>query len=109
MNLIITDISTIQLDLDKLYEEGVQNVLTMVPRAKLVFKDKDFIYQGLAAMRARFDWTPQADEKQTLSLYQIQVADKNRENLYVLSFTTLKIDFEKARPIFDNIASTFRV
>jgi len=66
-------------------------------KAKLIFKDEDFIFQGLPALRYRVDWLPQTEEKQVVSLYQIQVADKNRKNLYIISFTALKGGFRKIK------------
>ena len=109
MTLVINDIGQSKADPGDIYEQGLQQVLRIFSKAKLVFKEGDFIFQGLPAMRHRIDWTPQAEEKQVISLYQIQVADEKRNNLYTISFTTLKEDFEKSRPVFDNIANTFRI
>ncbi|MFC1484644.1 hypothetical protein ACFL5M_02290 [Candidatus Neomarinimicrobiota bacterium] len=109
VNVMIDDISENKSDLIQIYEKSLDHIMQMVPHATLIFLDKDFIFQGLPAYRHRVDWLPQTQEKQVLSGYQIQVADRNRKNLYTISFTTLKEDFEKSRPVFDNIANTFRL
>jgi len=109
VNVVIDDISKNTSDLSAIYEGALQQVMLIFSKAKLIFKDEDFIFQGLPALRYRVDWLPQTKEKQVVSLYQIQVADKNKKNLYIISFTALKEDFEKSRPLFDNIANTFRI
>lgn len=109
VNVVIDDISKNTSDLSAIYEGALQQVMLIFSKAKLIFKDEDFIFQGLPALRYRVDWLPQTEEKQVVSLYQIQVADKNKKNLYIISFTALKEDFEKSRPLFDNIANTFRI
>ena len=109
VNVVIDDISKNTSELSAIYERALQQVMLILPKAKLIFKDEDFIFQGLPALRHRVDWLPQSEKKQVVSLYQIQVADKNRKNLYSISFATPKEDFEKSRPLFDNIANTFRI
>lgn len=99
VNVVIDDISKNTSDLSAIYEGALQQVMLIFSKAKLIFKDEDFIFQGLPALRYRVDWLPQTEEKQVVSLYQIQVADKNRKNLYIISFTALKEDFEKSRPL----------
>lgn len=109
MNIDISDISQNQTPLKDLYEYAPQQTLPLLPESKLVSKGENFIFQGLPAIRYRIDWTPQTAEKKALTLYQIQVADKEKRKLYVISFTTLKEDFERSKSIFDNIANTFRI
>jgi hypothetical protein len=109
VNVVISDISAGQEPLNELYEACIRGPLLSLSRAKLVFRDDDFIFQGLRAIRFRMDWIPQDEEKRAVALYRISVADKERKKLYHISFTTLKEDFDNARPIFDNIAATFRI
>lgn len=106
VNVIIADISSQEGELDKIYESNLAAVLTLMPNAKLVFKE-DFLFQGLAATKYRVDWVTNLGEQ--LALYQILVADKDRKNLYTLSFTTTQEDFDSSRVLFDNIAGTFRI
>lgn len=97
VNVVIDDISKNTSDLSAIYEGALQQVMLIFSKAKLIFKDEDFIFQGLPALRYRVDWLPQTEEKQVVSLYQIQVADKNRKNLYIISFTALKGGFRKIK------------
>ena len=109
MNVIIDDISSQKVDLDKLYESTLSQVLAYMPNAEIVFKEGDFIFQGLRAMRHRINWKPNTQQGPSISLYQIVVADKDKKNLYSISFTTTQEDFDTSRRLFDNIASTFRL
>ena len=106
MNVIITDISSYEGELDEIYESNLEEVLRLMPNAKLVFKE-NFLFQGLPARKYRVDWVTNLGEQ--LALYQILVADKDRKNLYIISFTTTKEDFNSSRVLFDNIAGTFRI
>lgn len=106
VNVIITDINSWEGELDEIYESCLANVLTVMPNAKLVFKE-NFLFQGLVARKYRVDWVTNLGEQ--LALYQILVADKDRKNLYTLSFTTTQEDFDSSRVLFDNIAGTFRI
>ena len=106
MNVIITDISSHEGELDEIYEGSLSVVLTCMPNAKLVFKENS-LFQGLAAMKCRVDWVTNLGEQ--LALYQILVADKGRKNLYTISFTTTQEDFDSSRVLFANIAGTFRI
>lgn len=109
MNVCIEDISQNQISLKELYESGLQNILSCFSKPKLVSKEENFIFQGLPAMRHTINWIPKTEVNKTLTLYQIQVADKEKRKLYSISFTTLKEDFERSKVIFDNIANTFRI
>ncbi|MCK4488198.1 MAG: hypothetical protein KAU38_15750 [Desulfobacterales bacterium] len=71
VNVVIDDISKNTSDLSAIYERALQQVMLIFPKAKLIFKDQDFIFQGLPALRHRVDWLPQTEEKQVVSLYQI--------------------------------------
>ncbi len=71
--------------------------------------DQKGLYPGLPAMRHTINWIPKTEENKTLTLYQTQVADKEKRKLYSIFFTTLKEDFERSKVIFDNIANTFRI
>lgn len=106
MNVIITDISSHEGELDEIYESSLSMVSTCMSNAKLIFKE-DSLFQGLAAMKYRVDWVTNLGEQ--VALYQILVADKGRKNLYTISFTTTQGDFDSSKALFDNIASTFRI
>lgn len=106
MNLIVTDISGMKAELYEIYETSLAELLTVMHSAKLVFED-DFLFQGLAAKKYRVDYTTNLGDQ--LAVYQILVADKDRKDLYIISFTTTQEDFDSSRVLFDNIAGTFRV
>ena len=107
MNIAIDDIRAFDESLD-VYEVTLSQILAHLPNSTLVFKE-DFIFQGLHAMRYRVNWRPNDPDAVTVSLYQIVVADKDKQALYAISFTTREDDFDNARKLFDNIASTFRI
>lgn len=106
VNVIITDIGSQEADLDKIYESGLTETLTLVPNAELVFKEES-LFQGLLSMKYRVNWVTNLGDR--LALYQILVADKNRKKLHIISFTTTQEDFDSSRVLFDSIASTFRI
>lgn len=106
MNVLITDMNSWEGELNELYESTLANVLEFMPSAKLVFKE-EFLFQGLVAKKYRVDWVTNLGEQ--LALYQILVADKDRKNLYTLSFGTTQEDFDSSRVLFNNIAGTFRI
>ncbi len=106
VNVVITDISSQEVELDEIYESNLTGALALISNAKLVFKE-NFLFQGLPAMKYQVDWVTNSGEQ--LVLYQIFVADKNRKNLYTISFTTTQEDFDSSRVLFDNVAGTFRI
>ena len=105
VNVIITDISRQEAELDEIYESNLAGVLALMSNAELVFKE-NFLFQGLPARKYRVDSVTNIGDQ--LALYQILVADKSRKNLYIISFTTTQEDFESSKVLFDNIAGTFR-
>lgn len=115
MNIVINDISGVNFKTDStnmlemLYKNSLDTVMSILSKTNLIFYDKELIFQGLSASRWRIDWTPQDENNRDLTTYQIVVADKDRKNLYSITFTTTKDDFEKSQRLFDNIANTFRI
>ncbi len=106
VNVTIGDISKQEEDLKKIYEEGIKSSLFMLPNAELVFKE-DSLFQGLPAMKYRVNYI--TNDEQQLTLYQILVGDKNKKNLYAISFTTTQEDYNYSKVLFESIASTFRI
>lgn len=106
VNVAISDISSQEGDLPEIYESSLAGVLAFMPNAELVFKEES-LFQGLPAMKYKVNYVTNLGEQ--LTLYQIIIADKNRKNLYVISFTTTQEDFDSSRILFDSIASTFRI
>lgn len=106
VNIIIDDISKAEVDLRKIYESGLAVALAFIPNAELISKE-EFLFQGLPATKRRINYVTNLGEE--LALYQIFVADRNRKNLYTISFTTTQGDFNSSKALFDNIASTFRI
>lgn len=102
----IEDISKEEGDLREIYESSLAGGLAFIPNAELIFKE-EFLFQGLPATKSRINYVTNLGEE--LALYQISVADKNRKNLYTISFTTTQGDFDSSKALFDNIASTFRI
>lgn len=115
VNLVIDDISELNLkkdsadELKAIYENSLKQVLALLPKAELKYSNKNMIFQGLLAANWTIFWVPQDEKKQPLALYQIVVADKNRKNVYTITFTTAQDDFESTKWLFDNIANTFRL
>ena len=106
LNVVISDISSEQCDLNEIYENGMQGVLLTIPNAELVFKEES-LFQGLPAMKYRANYV--SNDGRQLTLYQIAVADKERNNLYHITFSTTQKDFDSSKVLFENIASTFRI
>jgi hypothetical protein len=114
VNLTFQDISGISIEensnLHEIFNASMNGAIAMLPNSKLIFED-NFLFQGLPAKKYRIDYVANVSETQTLplTLYQIAVADKERKNVFALSFTTTKEDFETSRSKFDDIAGTFRI
>lgn len=106
VNVVISDISNENQDLSAIFEACLQGVLMLMPNSELIFKE-NFLLQGLPAIRYRVDYVLNSEIE--LTVYQIVVADKDKKNVYAISFTTTQSDFESSRVLFDNIASTFRI
>lgn len=106
INVIIKDISSQEMDLQQMYEVNLSSTLALIPNPKLIFKE-DSLFQGLPAMKSRINYISNLGEQ--LTVYQIYVADKNRKNLFFITFTTTKEDFDSAKVLFDNMTSTFRI
>ncbi len=68
MNIGISDISQYHTPLKDLYEHGLQNLLSCSSESKVVFKEENFIFQGLPAMRYIVNWIPKTEENKTLTL-----------------------------------------
>jgi len=115
VNIVIDDISELNFkkdsvnELKTVYENSLKHVLALLPKAELKYSNKNIIFQGLSAAKWTIFWVPQDEKKQPIALYQIVVADKNRKNLYSITFTTTQDDFENTKWLFDNIANTFRL
>jgi len=109
INIVIDNLTDNNIDLSEYYQASLAQVLAFIPNSNLVFKEEDFIFQGLHATRWRIDWKPNIEMKQVVSNYQIVAADKEKKNVYNISFTTTQEDFETSRKLFDNIAATFRI
>jgi len=106
VNIFIEDISKEEGDLREIYKSSLAVGLAFIPNAELIFKE-EFLFQGLPATKSRINYVTNLGEE--LALYQISVVDKNRKNLYTISFTTTLGDFDSSKALFDNIASTFRI
>jgi hypothetical protein len=109
MNIVVNDIKDYQGTLSDLYTSSMQQNLAFLSEGKLVYENDGYIFQGLQAFRFQIDWTPQTDDKQTLSGQQVLVADKDHKKLYMITFTTTQADCEQSKPVFDNILNTFRI
>lgn len=106
MNVFIEDISEMEGDLREIYKSSLANALVIIPNTELIFEE-EFLLQCLPASKWRINYVTNLGEE--LALYQISVADKNRKNLYTISFATARGDFDSSKALFDNIASTFRI
>ena len=115
VNIMIDGISELKLkkdsvnELKSVYENSLKQILALLPEAKLKYTKENIIFHGLSAAKWTIFWVPQDEIKKPLALYQIIVADKDRKNLYTISFTTTQDDFENTKWLFDNIANTFRL
>lgn len=106
VTVVVTDMSNDKRDLNEIYENGVQSVLLSVPNAELVSK-KELLFQGLPAMKYRANYV--TNDGRQLTLDQTAVADKERNNLYHITFSTTQENFDSSKGLFENIASTFRI
>ena len=107
VNIVSSDISHLGTgELDKLYEAGTAFVLSVTPKAELIF-DEDFLLLGIDANRHLVHWESNLGEK--MALYQISVTDEFKKKLYVISFTTTQEDFNTSKSLFDDIIATLRV
>lgn len=106
VNVIIEDISTKKGELSEIYQNTMKNNLAIMPNSELIFKEES-LFQGLPALKYRINYTTNLGER--LTLYQILVADKDRKNAFIITFTTTQEEFESSRILLDSIASTFRI
>ncbi len=106
--VVIGEISGEVGSLEQAYQGCVQFNLDSAANAQLMFQEM-VIFQGLQAVRFGMTFAlPSFTQVQVYS-YQTLVIDARQKYLYNIVFTTTADDFEKARPIFDNIANTFRI
>ncbi|MGA2310647.1 MAG: PsbP-related protein [Candidatus Bathyarchaeia archaeon] len=108
LNVNIDQLSNIKSDsdLDDAFQTSLECALSVNPTSKLIFKET-FLLNGLPATRWKIDY--EGKDGRMLTCYQILVADKNRRNIFTISFTCSRETFDSSRALFDNIVSTFRV
>lgn len=106
INIVISDISHVEEDLTSLYDNGYNSLLAFLPNPTPI-SIEDCLLNGLPAKKYRVNYVN--NEGLALTLYQILIADKNKTNLYAISFTVSQANFENSKSLFDNMLSTLRV
>ncbi len=104
--IAISDITDQEKELDEIYKAELELQSDLFPKAQVIFRE-NILFHGLPASKHLLNY--ETNSGLAISLYQIMVTDKKKQNLYVLSFTTSQGDFNSMRGVFDNIAGTFRL